>query len=87
MAQDAAKLMAEKAFEDETKSLHLIIREAYELVFRAHLPAKVISAVNEYPELLCGTKSVYFYWNGQHFYEDISFFVPSSQKSVERIES
>ena len=85
MAEDAAKLMAEKAFENEIKSLHLIIRDAYELVIRAHLPATVISAVNEYPELLCGTKRVYFYWNGHHFYEDISFFVPSSQKSISNL--
>lgn len=84
-AEEAAKLMAEKAFENEMKSLHLIIREAYELVIRAHITAKVISAVNEYPELLCGTISVYFYWNGQYFYEDISFFTPSSRKSLSNL--
>ena len=82
MAEDAAELMAQAAFNDKIEALHNIIKEAYEIVFKARVPAEVIAAVNKYPLWLSGTKSVYYYWNGLSYYEDISFFVPLSKKSI-----
>ena len=82
IAEEAAKLMAEKAFEDEMKVIHDAIREAYEFVIKVHTPAKVIAAVKEYPEWLAGTKSVYYYWNGHYYYEEISFFIPESKRGL-----
>ena len=80
MAEDAAKLMAQKAFEKEIKDNHDIIREAYEQVIKLHIPAEVIAATNKYPTWFSGTKSVNYYWNGRSYSEDLSFYVPYSER-------
>ena len=82
MAEQAAKLMAEKAFEDEMKVIHDDIREAYEFVLKVHVPVRVMAAIKEFPTWLEGTKSVYYYWNGCYYFEEISFFIPQSKKSI-----
>lgn len=82
MAEDAAKLMAEKAFEDKMKVIHNEIREAYEFALKVHVPVRVIAAIKEYPEWLNGSNNVYYYWNGCYYHEEISFFIPQLKRSI-----
>lgn len=74
--------MAGKAFEDKLEVLHYDISEAYEIALKVHVPVKVLAALKEYPTWLAGTKNVYYYWNGCYYYEEISFFIPESKKSI-----
>ena len=80
IAEEAAKLMAEKAFKDELKEMHDLIRGAYEDMAKLHIPSEVIAVVNKYPLWFTCSKSVYYYWNGRCYYEDLSYFVPQSSR-------
>ena len=82
IAADAAELMAKKAFEDEMKDIHNLIRKTYEDVIKLHIPAEVLAAVNKFPDWLTCSKSVYYYWNGRSYYEDLSYHVPHSSRNI-----
>ena len=81
IADNAANMMAQKAFEDEIKEIHDLIKEAYENVIKLHIPAEVLAAVNKFPTWLTGTKSIYYYWDGHSYYEDLSYYVPYSSRN------
>ena len=85
IADEAANMMAQKAFEDEIKEAHDLIRGAYEDVIKLHIPAEVIAAVNKFPTWLTGSKSVYYYWNGSSYYEDLSYYVPHSSRNIKEL--
>ena len=85
MADEAAKLMADKVYEDEIKKLHDVIREAYEHAIKAHVPAEVIDVVNKYPVLLTGINHVNYHWERCIYSENIRFYAPCSLRYLDDV--
>ena len=82
MAEGASNLMADKVYEGRFNSMHSRIVFLFESIVRKHIPLEVRKILKQYPEIIRSTMNVYYYYNGEYYYEDITNPVPMSKRNV-----
>lgn len=81
-AENAANTMACKVYDEKIQEANEIQKILFEEIMSNKLPSVVLQCCQEYPDMIAATNEVYAYWNGQRFYQTISFRVPMNGRQV-----